>query len=73
MVSTAVSTIIACRYGTSKRPYGNPSDQKFVVLLRVSTAIHKVLMVTVWAAQRRDIQIFLDGLDGAPEVIREAC
>ena len=45
-------------------------DQKFVVLLRVSTHSqgsdgHGV------AAQRRDIQIFLDGLDGAPDVIRE--
>ena len=45
-------------------------DQKFVVLLRVSTHSqgsdgHGV------AAQRRDIQIFLDGLNGSPEVIQE--
>ena len=45
-------------------------DQKFVVLLRVSTHSqgadgHGVV------AQRRDIQIFLDGLGGLTEVIQE--
>ena len=45
-------------------------DQKFVVLLRVSCHSQGADGHGV-AAQRRDIQIFLDGLDGAPEVIRE--
>jgi len=45
-------------------------NQKFVVLLRVSTHSQGADGHGV-AAQRRDIQIFLDGLDGAPEVIRE--
>ena len=41
-----------------------------MVLLRVSTHSQGADGHGV-AAQRRDIQIFLDGLDGAPEVIRE--
>ena len=45
-------------------------DQKFVVLLRVSTHSQGADGHGV-AAQRRDIQIFLDGLDGSPEVIQE--
>ena len=45
-------------------------DQKFVVLLRVSTHSQGADGHGV-AAQRRDIQIFLDGLGGSTEVIQE--
>ena len=45
-------------------------DQKFVALLRVRTQSQGADGHGV-AAQRRDIQIFLDGLNGSPEVIQE--
>jgi DNA invertase Pin-like site-specific DNA recombinase len=48
----------------------NLPNQKFVVLLRVSTHSQGADGHGV-AAQRRDIQIFLDGLNGAADVISE--